>query len=305
MPTKFLESLGGKLGEQWVASLLTPAFAFWLGGFLAWVDRFGWGDLQQSFTQLVEPLQVAVLIGILLVITASGFAIQKFDLAILRFFEGYWHPWLNPIRDRLIAQQQKACDRLDNRWQRLKHKQSQANFTAADREQLSKIDGQLRQFPVQRDRIMPTQLGNILRAAESQPAIKYGLDAIICWPRLWLVLPDNAKKDLQEARADLNTAARVWLWGILFLIWAVWAWWAIPVGLFMAWFAYGWMLESATTYGDLLESAFDLYRLELYKTLHLPLPQNPDSERKLGQQLTEYLWRGGDRNYPDFIHPSG
>lgn len=304
MPTKFLESLGGKLGEQWVAGLLTPAFAFWLGGIFAWIYRFGWGDLQQLFSPLGEPLQIAVLISILLIITASGFAIQRFDLAILRFFEGYWYPWLNLIRNRLIAQQQRQLDRLDSQWQKLQNKQGQSDFTAADREQLIAIDWQLRQFPVQRDRIMPTRLGNILRAAESQPGVKYGLDAIICWSRLWLVLPDSAKKELQEARADLNTAARVWLWGILFLIWAVWAWWAIPMGLFVAWFAYGWMLESATTYGDLLESAFDLYRLELYKTLHFPLPQNPETERKLGQQLTEYLWRGGDRNYPDFIHPN-
>lgn len=304
MPTKFLESLGGKLGEQWVASLLTPAFAFWLGGVLAWIDRFSWGDLLQHFTPLGEPLQLAVLISILLIITASGFAIQRFDLAILRFFEGYWHPWLNPIRNRLITQQQRQFDRLDSQWQGLQNKQGQPGFTATDREQLIAIDWKLRQFPVQRDRIMPTRLGNILKSAESQSGVKYGLDAIICWSRLWFVLPDGTKKELQEARADLNTAARVWLWGILFLIWAVWAWWAVPVGLFVAWFAYGWVLESATTYGDLLESAFDLYRLELYKALHFPLPQNPKEEQEMGQRLTEYLWRGGDRNHPDFIHPS-
>jgi len=304
MPTKFLESFGSKLGEQWIGSLLTPAFAFWLGGILAWIDRFGWDNLQQPFTQLVEPLQIAVLIGVLLIVTTSGFAIQKLDLTILRFFEGYWHPWLNPIRHHFIAQQHRQSDRLNSQWQRLMDKRKQSSLTAPEQEQLIATDWRLRQFPVQRDRIMPTRLGNILRAAESQSNTKYGLDAIICWSRLWLVLPDSAKKELQESRADLNTAARVWLWGILFLVWAIWAWWAIPVGLLVAWFAYGWMLESATTYGDLLESAFDLYRLELYKSLHFPLPQNPEVERKLGQQLTEYLWRGGDRNYPDFTHPN-
>lgn len=302
MPTKFLESLSSKLGEQWVTGLLTPAFAFWLGSILAWIDRFGWDNLQHQFTQLVEPLQIAVLVSILLIITISGFTIQKFDLAILQFFEGYWHPWLTPLRNKLIAQQQHQFDRLDSQWQHLQNKQVQPDFTTEDREQLIAIDWQLRQFPAQRDRIMPTRLGNILRSAESQPDVKYGLDSIICWSRLWLVLPDGVKKELQETRADLNAAARIWIWGILFLVWAIWAWWAIPVGLFVAWFAYGWMLESASTYGDLLEAAFDLYRLELYKALHFPLPQNPDEERKLGQQLTEYLWRGGYRNQPDFVH---
>ncbi|HEY9659602.1 MAG TPA: hypothetical protein V6C65_14175 [Allocoleopsis sp.] len=297
MPTKFLEGLTGKLAEQWVASLLTPAFAFWLGGFLAWVQKFGWIELQQQFTKLVDLLQVAVLIGILLIITTSAFAIQRFDLAVLRFFEGYWHPWFNPIRRWLIKQQRKQVDRLNKRWEELQQKQGKTRLKSEEQEELIAIDYQLRQFPDQVDRLMPTRLGNILRAAESKPGDKYGLDAIICWSRLWLVLPDGVKKELQEARADLNTAARVWLWGILFLIWSVWALWAIPVGAIVAWFAYGWMLNAAMTYGDLLESAYDLYRLDLYKSLHFSLPQNPVEEREIGKQLTEYLWRGTYRQH--------
>ncbi|WP_088893243.1 hypothetical protein [Leptolyngbya ohadii] len=300
MPTKFLEGFTGKLAEQWVATLLTPAFAFWVGGFFAWLHRFGWNELQASFTSLVEPLQIAVLIGILLIITTSAFAIQRFDLAVLRFFEGYWYPWLNPIRRRLIKRQRQRFDRLDRQWQNLK--QSEDHLTPEQRDDLTTIDYQLRQFPDRSDRLMPTRLGNILRSAESKPSDKYGLDAVICWSRLWLVLPEGVRRELQDARADLNTAARTWLWGILFLIWSVWALWAIPVGLIVAWFAYGWMLDAATTYGDLLESAFDLYRIDLYRSLHLPLPQSPAQERQLGQFVTEYLWRGSDRAKPEFVY---
>jgi hypothetical protein len=77
---------------------------------------------------------------------------------------------------------------------------------------------------------MPTRLGNLLRAAERKPLEKYGLDAIICWSRLWMLLPDAVKKDLQESRADLNNAARVWLWSLLFCGWTfvggnIWTTW--------------------------------------------------------------------------------
>jgi hypothetical protein len=51
-------------------------------------------------------------------------------------------------------------------------------------------------------------------------------------------LPDAVKKDLQEAHADLNTAARVWLWSLLFMVWTIWAWWAAPVGIIAAIFVY-------------------------------------------------------------------
>jgi hypothetical protein len=303
MPTKFLEGLGSQLVEQWAANLLTPAFVFWLGGLVAWIQKFGWNNWQQWFTQLVEPLQIAVLVASLLLVAASAFVIQQLDLVVLRWFEGYWPTWMNPLRQRLLKQQQSRVQRLEQRWQELAARRDQTgSLTATELDEFVNIDFQLRQVPAQPDLLMPTKLGNILRAAESHSANKYGLDAIICWPRLWLVLPDTVKKELQETRSNLNTAARIWLWGILFSVWGIWAVWAIPISLLVALFAHHWMLNAAATYGDLLESAFDLYRLELYKALYLPLPINPAHERQLGRQLTEYLWRGSEQDSPKFIY---
>jgi hypothetical protein len=138
---------------------------------------------------------------------------------------------------------------------------------------------------------MPTQFGNILRAAEERPQNQYGLDTFICWSRLWLLLPDSVKTELTEARMTLNIGARIWLWSLLFLLWTPLAWWAFPAGVISAYLAYHWLLNSAIIYGDLLESAFDLYRLELYKALRLPLPKSSQEERQLGEQLTAYLWK--------------
>lgn len=39
MTAKVLEGFSGKLSEQWAATLLTPAFAFWAGGFAAAIQR--------------------------------------------------------------------------------------------------------------------------------------------------------------------------------------------------------------------------------------------------------------------------
>jgi len=144
--------------------------------------------------------------------------------------------------------------------------------------------------------LMPTRLGNILRAAEHKPLAKYGLDAIVCWSRLWLLLPDAVKKDLQAARADLNTAARVWLWSLLFCGWtfvggSLWAAWSMLFGLLSAWFAYGWALDAASTYGELIEAAFDLHRHLLYQSSRWNLPADPAIEHRVGQELTQYLRR--------------
>ncbi|BAY23264.1 hypothetical protein NIES2100_30280 [Calothrix sp. NIES-2100] len=289
MSAKFLESFGSKLAEQWVATLLTPAFVFWAGGTAAGLQRFGWKRASTWFSQQSEPLQIAILVGVFCLIVASGFVVQRFDLPVLRFLEGYWHPWLRPLRRWLIAREAKRSQRISDRWQTLQRLNS---LTAEQRDELIQLDWQQLHLPLP-NQLMPTRLGNILRAAEQRPLEKYGLDAIICWSRLWLLLPDAVKKDLQEARADLNTAVRFLLWSLLFILWTFWAWWAAPVGIISAIFAYYyWAIDAATNYGELIEATFDLNRHLLYQSLRWNLPPDPKEERIVGRQLTEYLWRG-------------
>jgi hypothetical protein len=378
MTAKVLESFGGKFAEQWVATLFTPAFAFWLGGFIAVVQRQSWPKLVTQFTQIPEPLQITILVGCLCVVAASAFVVQRFDLAVLRFLEGYGCLWLRPIRRWRINHYRRYKDKISHQNQALRAteyryheqrdkiskqiqaltaiesnrkvefqilrtrinlsgdgslnqnerdryfrlnqqlltsdeqetlirlRQELANqlLTSDEENTLIRLGLQLRAFPTDRD-LMPTRLGNLLRAAERKPLEKYGLDAVICWPRLWLLLPDAVRKDLQEARADLNIAARVWFWSLLFIFWVLLgAWWAVPVGLLSAAFVYyGWLLDAAGTYADLLESAFDLYRPLLYQSLRWPLPNSPQEEHQSGEALTQYLWRGAADNPATFVPP--
>lgn len=291
MSAKFLESFGGKLAEQWVATLLTPAFVFWAGGAIAWLRRFGWHTASTWFTQQPEPLQIALLVAGFCFIAASAFVVQRFDLPVLRFLEGYWHPWLRPLRRWCIAKAAKRSQRISDRWQTLAQR-DRTQLTAEQRDELIQLDWQQLHLPLP-NQLMPTRLGNILRAAEQRPLEKYGLDAIACWSRLWLLLPDAVKKDLQDARAELNAAARVWLWSLLFMLWTVWgAWWPALLGILSAMFAYDWAIAAARNYGELIEATFDLYRHLLYQALRWNLPADPSEERRVGQQLTEYLWRG-------------
>ncbi|NJR52089.1 MAG: hypothetical protein HC780_23465 [Leptolyngbyaceae cyanobacterium CSU_1_3] len=147
---------------------------------------------------------------------------------------------------------------------------------------------------------MPTRLGNILRAAERRPYDRYGLETITCWSRLWLLMPDSARKELQDARTELNNGVRILSWSILFLVWTIWTWWAIPCAIASAFFAYCWILDSAIVYGDLIESVFDLYRTSLYQSLRFPLPAHPGEEKAMGLQVTEYLFRGSQSDRLQF-----
>jgi hypothetical protein len=115
---------------------------------------------------------------------------------------------------------------------------------------------------------------------------------VICWPRLWPLLPENVRTDLTNARSSLDRLVELWFWGLLFLLWAFWTSWAVIIGLLWMVMTYGMALQSAMAYGDLLESAFDLHRFSLYDAMNWPRPKNTQEEKVLGAQLTEYLWRG-------------
>jgi hypothetical protein len=291
MPAKFLESFGSKLAEKWVATLLTPSFIFWAGGAAIVLQRFGWKYVITWFSQQPEPLQISFLVGGFCLIAASAFVVQRFDLQVLRFLEGYWFNWLSPLRRWFIALEAGQRKKIEDRWQELKLI-APDKFTTGQRDELIQLDWQQHYLPIS-DQLMPTRVGNILRAAERRPLDKYGLDAIICWSRLWLLLPDAVKNELQEVRSDLNTSVRIWLWSLLFTVWTIWEWWAAPAGLLCAFFAYySWALDAARSYGELIDATFDTQRHLLYQSLRFQLPTDPEEERISGRKLTEYLWRG-------------
>jgi hypothetical protein len=67
--------------------------------------------------------------------------------------------------------------------------------------------------------------------------------------------------------------------------------------------ACGSMLRSAAVYADLVESAFDVYRGELYKHLRWPPPANASIEPAEGDRITHYLWRGNHDAAIRFVAP--
>jgi hypothetical protein len=302
MYSKFLEGMTGKVAEQWVTNLLTPTLGFWLGGLAACIYYFDWKPLKDWVLQQPQSFQVGLLIVGLIVIVTSAAIVQRFDQAMLRFLEGYWPRWLRRLRQVRTQRYVKRWKQNQQRWSKLYGK-GEAYLTPEELHEYAQLDWTIMHSPSQPNQFMPTRLGNFLRASEYRSKERYGLDAVICWPRLWLLIPDSTRKELQEARAFLNTTVRICLWSLLFLVWTPLAWWAPLLALPFAWLSYQMVLNAAAVYVDLLEAAFDLYRPLLYQSLRWPLPINPQEERKLGEALTLYLWRGSDTDRPTFTPP--
>lgn len=306
MYSKFLEGMTGKVAEQWVTNLLTPAFVFWLGGLAAYIYCFGWNRLKTSVLQQPQSFQVGLLIVGLIVLVTSAAIVQKGDRVMLRFLEGYWPPWLKRLRrfrtKRYLKQWQKNCDRWSELYGAIKVK-GEKTLTAEELNEYAHLDWLIVHSPSEENQFMPTRLGNLLRAAEYRSRERYGLDAIVCWPRLWLLLPDSTRKALHEARTALNMAVCACLWSLLFLIWTFLAWWVPLLALPAAWVSYRMALSAAAVYVDLLESTFDVHRHLLYQALRVQLPKNPIREAEDGKKLTQYLWRAPDPSMSSFQEP--
>lgn len=261
--------------------------------------QLGWLDRQDT------GVQVAVLLTVLLTLAGSGVVVGALAIPVLRFLEGYWPRWASPLRLWLAGWLAKRAADEAPAWQEAyKRVRPPADPTAKDLAVYARLERRRRRRPSSPGYFMPTPI-SILRAVERRPFDKYGLDAVVLWPRVWPLLPDTLRSDLRAARASLDRAAIAAVWGVLFCAFAPLTLWAIPIGLVVAATAVFIVIpDRAQVFGDLMEVTYDQYRTTLYSQLRWPLPANPKEDRVEGLRLTSYLWRGSDDTSPTFIRPA-
>jgi hypothetical protein len=306
MAAKFWDAVGSKLADRWL-TVAGPALLFWAGGMLAWAlsakDLVTLLARIEDLTAASLGTQLVVLTAGLIVVTASVLFVDRLTLPATRLLEGYWPPGLRPLRRALVKRRSRAIERKEGEWQALAAKIGERTATLDERIRYADLEVQLHRVPAA-ERRMPTRLGDVLRAAETLPIDKYGLDAVKCWPRFWLVLPETTRKELTAARDAMDAAVRACIWGTLAVGFAIWSPWALVLGPLIARLAYvSWACPRAEVFADLVESSFDVHRAALYAALRWPLPGDPASERAAGELLTDYLWRGSEGATPAFTQP--
>jgi len=293
----FEEELGKSVAERLAEGLFGPAALFGLGLVAAWAEAV-YGGLPAAWrawqARPLEVQAVALFLWAVAVVALDG-VMAAFRDAWLRLLEGYhWPGWLRRWRARAWARRARAWKQA---WQALKAREMGLSpgappLTRAERQRLAVLETRLHHLPPREEALMPTALGNVLAAAEAAVRHRYGLDPIIVWPHLWLVLPEPAREALSQARQRLDRAAEGVLWGLLFAgVAGPWAGWAAPLGLLAAWLAYRLAVARAAVFGALVRAAFDLHRLALYDALGWPRPE-PEEEVQAGKRLTARLWRG-------------
>ena len=126
-----------------------------------------------------------------LAVLTSAVVLANASLPLYRFLEGYTLPKAvaEPMRRRHIR-----------RWARLTRL---AALDSRNPEYQIAVE-KLQYYPTERDEILPTRLGNALRAMEGYGADRYGLDSQSFWYELQSVAPVNLRRDTEDGRAGVD-----------------------------------------------------------------------------------------------------
>lgn len=240
--------------------------------------------------------QIALLVGVLLLITLIAYLLQALTRPLVRTFEGY--TWPEPLR-------RWATARAARRWQKLRQERLEA-ARAGDRARYAGRQDELHyEYPHRAYLLLPTRLGNVLRAAEAYPGRAYGIDAPFWWPRLWPLLPEERRAAVEDGLTAMVSLLNFAVLMFLATVGAalglslsplayrgVWAALALVIGALLIRSAYEGAVAQARGYGQQIRTAVDLHRFALLRALHVDLPATPLEERALWEQLAAWLYNG-------------
>jgi hypothetical protein len=290
MLSVFLDKASGLLNRRFLVAWWFPTFIAGVAALLLGVTPYGLTSAWQWWQQQDGSVQTWLLFGGLLLVTLFAYLLQVLTRPLMRLYEGYW-----PHRVRRWFRKS-----VEKRWQRWRRERAEAAKDDFSRYAILQ-DRLHHEYPPQAEQLLPTRLGNVLRSAENYPITAYGMDAIFWWSRLWPLLPEATQKGIEDeftpVLALLNLATLVGvvaISGAIYLLRAWVGWWqpsaVLLGGVFLSWAAYRGAALQARSYGQCIRAAVDLYRFDLLKALHQPLPATPQEERALWKQLIAWLY---------------
>ncbi|MFF7642343.1 hypothetical protein [Streptomyces canus] len=279
--------------------------ALFVAGVLALVRAGSYSG--RSDWSAVWPEQPAVALEVLgtVVVCATllGLLLQPFQVRAVRVLEGYWDRWT------LTAGLADALARVQRRRWRLLRKRAH-NLAGSGRDLRVQADARRRlagQPPG--NLLLPTALGNALRAGELTAGERYGLTTLSSWPRIYLQVSDRVAEVLRSARDTLDTAVNLCWSFVALTVTSVPAlydepstWWLCGAGLLLAAFAYKGAVTTAQAYSGLMHLVYDLHRFDLLEALHYPLPADRESEEEVFSDVSDFF-AGVRREHRAYDHP--
>ncbi|MFI6522563.1 hypothetical protein ACIBF1_43920 [Spirillospora sp. NPDC050679] len=299
----FLSALGGKLAERWLSLLVLPGLLL-LGACVAGGGVLGhrhWNDVGRLRARVdalaAEPAAddpgtiLLVVSAVLLTAAALGLAAQ----ALGSVLEAWWtgDP-ADPAARRLAARRRERWRVREDALAAAERLKGEFRLGLQPEGAVEPSEEDVARLRRERDRIAPmaprraTRGGDLMLAAAERVRRRYGLSLATAWPRLWLILPDPARSQVQAAQGAFGAAARLGGWGAGYALLGLW-WWPGLLVAAAVWFT-AWRRGRAAveTLAVLVEASVDLYGHELAARLRVDLPGGPLG-RGTGEQVSRLL----------------
>ena len=266
--TEDLEKVQSLFPRRFLFNALLPTLVFGSATSAVGIQTtLGWSRAVSEW-QPLDGFSKALLVGgYLAAVWFLSVAVASQWRSIVQLFEGYPVIWLwrKGERSRFVAQ-----------W----FKDRPVPGTNSHYEERFFLDVEQKAFeiyyryPRDRDEIMPTRLGNIIRAAENYPLKRYGLRSILFWPRLYPLLPETFQSEFEEYISAYQFPLVVAFEAAIFAMIAGVMLWTTrqPLSLLLASVvpamlvsigAYRFSLSPATEWAGHLRVGFDLFRGKL------------------------------------------
>lgn len=306
-------SLVKDIGRSYIFSSMLPAGIFVALGVFIYRDFvFSNYILEAGIDNLSTGLVIFLLLSAIMWI---GFALYSSVNWTVRLYEGYYLPEL--VR-KILVYLFYRCPHRKKTQNIKKILQAKSQHTAESEEIIKKYYDQAwaeygdveLSGPIREEDLLPSMLGNVLRASEQYPT-KYGLTAgVNMWTRLAVLLPPEMATVLEEKNNNilflLNSSLLAYLHCLFALVISglhyymgvkapVEKYLIIAGSCFVVGYAlYLLSIPVAKTLGLLVRSSFDLYRFDLLKQLNYSIPTSLSQEQKLWLKISDFIVTAGN-----------
>jgi hypothetical protein len=307
--------------RSFLIGFFLPAFLLFASG---GANLVAFCHIDVEFSDLLakaDPLKATMFI---VIIWLLSILLMAFNRPIIRLLEGYGGS--NPFRILLPLQQENFKTKAEPHLRKLKNVLDARRKGLPESDEFSELSvwQAVNNYPEELKLVLPTRLGNVMRAYERYSDVVYGIEAIVVWPRLIMIIPEQARERIRDAEALFHFAINMLFMGTFTLftsgamiinslyqggvsgladkkLWLIIL--VLVLGAFFASFSW-WVLlpDAARQRGEQVKSTFDLYRSTLAEALGFQLPATESEERRMWRLVSRrmLLRVSGDRlsDYP-------
>lgn len=308
-----MESLAGRLSTRFLLVTVLPNVL--LIGYLLFLTAAGaplCSPSLENAVQKLDDMSARELLVLGLIVLAVSVVTHPLQVPLVQFLEGYW---ARTSLGRLAAA--RAVGRFKREMRYIRRTLNDAGSAGwAARQRVDDAAYRQHWYPNSEELLLPTRLGNVLRAGEDRAGSRYGLDLTEALPRMFPVMSPESLREIDDRRNQLDLSTRLCVVaglasvsGLALLV-PTGEWLALPLLTFLVcWAAYQAAIAAAKGYCTALAAAVDLHHLDLFGALRLDPPANLKAELEFTPKL-QLMFRGDELSTSEqqqwaYIHRDG